>query len=213
MSQTKGDLPAKIDGDIEIKKFDGSIYKDSESFEYAKRVATMLKVSDLVPESYRNNPANIMIAIDIANRLDISPLFLMQRMSVVRGKPVIEGTLVIALINQRGGFKENLKFEYIGESESRECKCSATRKSDDELCEAKVTVKMAKDMGWYDRNPIWKAMTDQMLAYRSAMFFSRLHCPEVVFGMNLRDEIIDITNSESEEQQKKINALNERLKK
>lgn len=206
-------LPTKVEGDIEIKQFEGSIYQNSDAFEYAKRVASMLKVSQLVPEAYRNNPADIMIAIDQANRLNISPLFLMQRMSVVKGKPVLEGQLVIALINQRGPFKEALKFRYEGLGDTRQCTCIGERRDNDTKCESTVSVKMAKDMGWWSRNPLWAAMTDQFLAYRSAMFLSRVYCPEVVFGMQLRDEVLDVTNAKVVEQQNKVSALNERLSK
>ena len=210
---TTESLPTKIDGDVEITKFEGSIYQNSEAFDYAKRVAGMLKASQLVPEAYRNNPADIMIAIDQANRLNISPLFLMQRMSVVKGKPVLEGQLVIALINQRGPFKESLKFLYEGAADTRSCTCFGERSDNGEVCKSTVTVAMAKAMGWWDRNPLWKAMTDQFLAYRSAMFLSRVYCPEVVFGMQLRDEVLDVTNAKVVEQQNKVSALNERLSK
>lgn len=211
--ETNESLPTKVDGDIEVKKFEGSIYQNSEAFDYAKRVAGMFKVSQLVPEAYRNNPADIMIAIDQANRLNISPLFLMQRMSIVKGKPVIEGQLVIALINERGPFKEPLKFKYSGEGDARQCVCSGVRRENDELCESKVTVTMAKTAGWYETNKNWKALTDQMLAYRSAMFLSRVYCPEVCFGMQLRDEVIDANHEKTIEQGKKISALNDRLNK
>jgi hypothetical protein len=145
-------------------------------------------------------------------RLNISPIFLMQRMSVVKGKPVVEGQLVIALINQRGPFKEALHFEYSGKGEDRSCTCIAVRKDNDRECSSTASVAMAKAAGWWERNPLWRSLTDQMLAYRAAMFFARIYCPEVTFGMQLRDEVIDVSGQASEVQKQKVSALNERLK-
>jgi hypothetical protein len=196
----------------ELKPNSGTIYTDSNAFEVAKKVTAMLKMSDLVPDSYRNNPANIMIALDQAMRLNISPIFLMQRMSVVKGKPVMEGQLVIALINQRGPFKDSLHFKYEGEGEGRSCTCLAVRRDNGQECSSSVSVAVAKAAGWWERNPLWRALTDQMLAYRAAMFFARIYCPEVTFGMQLKDEVLDAAGQAAEEHRSKVSALNERLK-
>jgi hypothetical protein len=201
--------------DSELVPIGNSIYLDPVAFEHAKTVAKMLRASDLVPESYRRNPADIMIALDQAARLNLSPVFLMQRMSVVKGKPVIEGQLVIALVNERGPFKDPLEFILEGQGDARKCTCKGVRRDNGRVCETAVSVAMAKKVGWYSRNPLWEAMTDQMLMYRSAMFLSRVHCPEVIFGMSMKDEIIDVTGNEEKviQQGNKISALNERLSK
>ncbi len=44
-------------------------FGNSESYALAKRVGTMYSESTIVPETYRKNIANCMIAVEIANRV------------------------------------------------------------------------------------------------------------------------------------------------
>lgn len=54
----------------------------------------------------------------------------------------------------------------------------------------KVTVKMAKDAGWWDKNgSYWPKMTEMMLKYRAAAYFARAECPEVLMGANIDYEV------------------------
>ena len=50
----------------------------------------------------------------------------------------------------------------------------------------KVTVQMAKDAGWWNKNgSYWPKMTEMMLKYRAAAYFARAECPEVLMGANI----------------------------
>ena len=44
------------------------------------RMANMISRSGLVPENYRNSPENCLIAIDIGNRMGMSPMMVMQNL-------------------------------------------------------------------------------------------------------------------------------------
>jgi hypothetical protein len=47
-----------------------SIFFDVEKFEHAQRIAKVFAGSTMVPEHFRNNIGNIMIAIEYAQRVD-----------------------------------------------------------------------------------------------------------------------------------------------
>jgi hypothetical protein len=49
----------------------------------------------------------------------------------------------------------------------------------------------ARKEGW-TKNPKYKTMPEQMLRYRSATWLIRLHCPEVLLGMQASEEIQDV---------------------
>jgi hypothetical protein len=52
---------------------------------------------------------------------------------------------------------------------------------------------MAKAEGWFGKNGSkWKTMPDLMLRYRAATFFGRLYCPELLMGMKVQEEVIDV---------------------
>lgn len=75
----------------------------------------------------------------------------------------------------------------------RQCTAYATRHTG-ELCEAVVSMEMAKAEGWLGKaGSKWITMPEQMLRYRSAMFLARLYCPEVVLGLQAADELEDTT--------------------
>ena len=56
-------------------------YTDNAAFNDLFKKAQYLAKSDLVPDSYRGKPANCMIALDTANRMGVSPLFVMDHRS------------------------------------------------------------------------------------------------------------------------------------
>ena len=51
------------------------------------RMANMISKSGLVPDSYKNSPENCLIAIDLGNRMGMSPMAVMQNLYIVKGKP------------------------------------------------------------------------------------------------------------------------------
>ena len=53
-------------------------------------------------------------------------------------------------------------------------------------------VEMAKDEGWYSKNGSkWQTMEDLMLRYRAATFFGRLYTPDLLMGMQTKEELDD----------------------
>lgn len=178
----------------------------SEGFEHAQRVAVMLSKSDLIPKQYQGNIQNIMIALEMANRIGSSPLAVMQNLNVVQGKPGWASTFVIAMVNSHPKY-EDLQFDKKGTGMDMECTAWAYRKGTKERVEGpKVTMAMAKAEGWIDRNGSkWKTMPDLMIMYRAATFFGRLYTPEKMIGMQTTEEIVDVNHTEVKpEEQKKL---------
>ena len=90
-----------------------SIYESADSFEFAQRQAKSLCQSQLVPTQYRGQDGlpNCLVAIEMANRMDISPLVVMQNMNVIQGKPSWSAQFIIATIIGCGRF-ENFDWAY-----------------------------------------------------------------------------------------------------
>jgi len=170
-----------------------SMYLDSAKFSHGQRVANMLASATRVPDCYRSKPADCFLAFQMATRLNMDPVVFMQQSYVVHGKAGMEAKLIIALVNTRGPFKGPIRWKTSGEGESFSCTAFATHEEDGELCEATVTYKMAKAEGWLDKpGSKWKTLPDLMYRYRSAVFLSRLFCPEVIMGFKSIEELHDI---------------------
>lgn len=171
----------------------GNVWRDKAAFDQALRVANMLSKSTLVPQNYQGKPQDCFIAVDMAARMNASPIFVMQNLSVVKGKPSWQGQACMAMINACGKFRD-AKHVYTGKkgTDDRGCYVTAIRISDGEVVNGtEVTMTLAKAEGW-TANPKWKNMPEQMLGYRAASFFARMYCPEALMGLQTYEEIEDI---------------------
>lgn len=168
-------------------------FGDQRSFEHVQRVAAMFSKSDLVPARYKNNPANCIIAIEMASRIGASPLLVMQNLDVIQGKPGWSSTFLIASINSCGKFSP-LRYEEDTEDGGRTRAWAYDVTNKEKLFGAWVSMTMAKAEGWTEKNGSkWKTMPELMRRYRAASFFSRQFAPEVSMGMLTIEEVVDIT--------------------
>jgi hypothetical protein len=172
---------------------DFSIYRNEETFAFGQRMAKSLAQSDLVPPAYQGQKglANCIAAIELANRMNISPMMVMQNMNFIQGKPSWSAQFIIATITGCGRF-EDFDYEMRGEKEDLKIRCTATRVKDGkEIHGSWVSIAMARAENWI-KNPKWKSMPEHMLRYRAASFFGRQYVADLLVGVQTEDEIVDI---------------------
>lgn len=162
-------------------------------FNHAQRIATMLADSSLVPEIYRAKPSNCLIALEMANRINASPLMVMQNLHVIQGRPSWSSPFIIASINTCGRFTK-LNFRKSGEGDEYGYEAYAKDKqSGEELVGPKITWTVVKAEGWLAKpGSKWKTIPELMFQYRAAAFFGRLHAPDVLMGMQTVEEVQDV---------------------
>ena len=173
---------------------DVSAFTNITAFEDAQRISSMLSKSSLVPKEFQgaDGVANCMIALELAQRLNASPMAVMQNLYIIHGRPSWSAQYVIAAINTSGKFSP-LRFKMKGEGADRTCTAQATDRSGELLEGGIVSIQMAKDEGWFGKNGSkWKTMPEQMLRYRAAAFFGRLYAPEIMMGMQTAEELNDV---------------------
>lgn len=173
---------------------DASLMMDPRVFEHMQRVCKVYSASDVVPQQFRGNLPNCMIAYELAHRLQVNVFMLMQSMYVVSGKPGMEAKLAIALVNERGPFRGTIQYEIERDDKGGPVACTAyaTLKSTGERCETTVTWDVVKKEGWDKKSGSkWQTMPEQMFKYRAAAWLARTYCPEVLMGMHLTDELED----------------------
>lgn len=143
----------------------------------------------MVPQSYKGNLAACAVACNMANRMGMDPTFVMQNLYVVRGNPSWSGKSCKALIDNSGQFAGRTRYRMEGQegTDTWGCRLIGVDKLTGEKVEGpKVTVKMAKDAGWWNKNgSFWPTMTEMMLKYRAAAYFARSECPEVLMGASV----------------------------
>lgn len=185
-----------------------NVWQDKDAFDQAARVANMLSKSRIVPENYQNRPEDCFIAVELAARMNTSPVFIMQNLYVVKGKPSWAGQACMAMITACGKFK-NVRHIYTGTkgTDTRGCYVEAVRVADGEIVQGtEVTLAMARSEGWMS-NSKWKNMPEQMLGYRAASFFARMYCPEAMMGLHTAEEVYDAEVTELPATQNLENAI------
>lgn len=182
-----------------------SLFFNVAKFEHAQRLAQIFAGSTMVPEHFNGNIGNCMIALNLASRFNADPFMVMQNMYVVHGRPGLEGKLIIALANSCGKFTPlHFRFERNSDGKAIACTAHATHKETGQALEQTVTWEMVELEGWnkdkknrqtgYVQKSKWNTMRDLMFQYRSATFFARVYCPEVLLGMQTTEELVDITD-------------------
>lgn len=168
------------------------VFSSMQKFEEAARMSKALATSTLVPKEYQNNISNCMIAIDTAQRLNISPFATMQNLYIVNGRPSWSSQFIISAINKCHRFSEPLKFKIEGEGNGLKCYAYTKDLNGNELRGPLITMEMAKIEGWLNKNGSkWKTMPQVMIQYRAASFFGRLHCPDILMGVYTDDENVE----------------------
>ena len=194
------------DGTLSTASYETAIM-NPKAMNHLVKIAKTLSSSSILPAQYRGNVANCFVACEMAARMDVSPLFVMQNLHVIDGRPSWSSAACIALINGCGLFRD-VRFNMVGEvgTPSRGCYISATRVGTGEHVQGTtVTIQLAIDEGWMERKGTkWKTMPEQMLKYRAAAFFARIECPNVLMGFMLDDESRDMGAAENEKVKVKI---------
>lgn len=160
--------------------------------------AKMLSESDIVPQAYRGKPANCVIAIEMAERLNTVPMMVMQNLYIVNGNPSWSSKFLIGSVNVAKRFTP-LRYRYEGKEGGKDWACRAVAtdiETKEELIGPKVSMVMAEAEGWSTKSGSkWKTMPEMMLAYRSAAFWTRLYCPEISMGLLTTEEAEDVIHA------------------
>lgn len=171
-----------------------SIFSNGDTWELATKMAGALAKSTIVPKEYQGNPNNTIIAIELANRLNVSPLMVMQNLYVVYGRPSWSAQYVIAMINSSGKYDMELQFEEKADKDGKPYSCQCwTEKTGRKVTGPVIDMDMAKTEKWLEKNGSkWQTMPQIMLRYRAASFFGRMNCPELTMGIYTREEVYEL---------------------
>jgi hypothetical protein len=162
------------------------------AFEHTWRVAKAFSMSQMVPPHFQGKPENCMVALLMAEQLEVNHLLALQNLTVIQGRPGFNAQFAIALANRRGPFAGPITWESKGKGDALEVSAKAVIKSTGEAVSVTVSMEMAKAEGW-TKNPKYRSIPEQMLRYRSATWLIRLYCPEVLLGFGTSEELDDMS--------------------
>ena len=165
------------------------------------KLAQFMSTSEIIPTIFRNKPANVFIAMQLAQRMNVPAMEIMQNLYIVHGNPTFKTSYLIARANESGIFSEPIQYEIQGEIGNETItaysylSCSSARIS------AQVSMEMARKEGW-TKNDKYKSMNVQMLCFRAAAFLLRRYAPQISLGFLSKEEIEDTTERQASAREK-----------
>lgn len=179
--------------DIEVSEPTGIIPRQEISFEKMMEMSTVLAESTIVPNEYKKRPENVFLALDVANRLGISPLVIMGNMAIINGRTSFSGSFIAGIIKSSPLFSD-VEIIWVGEQgkDSFGCYVQAVDNRTGKVIKGStITMDIAKKEGW-TKNPKWLTISEQMLQYRAFSFFGRVHASEILTGVYDIDEMNEL---------------------
>lgn len=163
------------------------------SLKEAMDFCDLMANSDLVPNSYKGKPGNIMVAIQMGNELGLTPMRALRSIAVINGRATMWGDDVLAMV------LASPVCEYVNEGESTETKgiCKTKRKG----CAEQVstfTLEDAKRAGLLGKQGPWQTNTSRMLKLRARGFGLRDTFADVLAGLVSAEEALDLHPIETE---------------
>jgi len=157
-----------------------------QTFEQALTFCDYLADSDLVPKDFKGKPANCLIAIQWGSELGLKPLQAVQNIAVINGRAALWGDAVIALV------RSSPLCEYITESDDGNAAiCRVKRRGEPE--EVRIfSMDDAKAAGLAGKQGPWTQYPKRMRQMRARAFALRDVFPDVLRGMPIAEEVMDI---------------------
>ncbi len=153
----------------------------------AFKFADMMSKSSMVPKEFQGNPGNIMVAVQWGMELGLQPMQAMQNIAVINGRPCLWGDAVIALV------LASPVCEYVTEtSTDTSAICRVKRIGQDEQVR-EFTMAQAKIAGLAGKSGPWTQYPKRMLQMRARSWALRDVFPDVLRGMAVAEEVMDIS--------------------
>ena len=158
------------------------------------KMATAISKADIIPDHYRGKEANCFIAVEMAERLGVGVLEIMQNTYVVHGKLGWAATYVIGMANKSGVFRGPIQFDYTPGANASVTAWAVVDYTGDKV-DFTVDIAMARAEGWTS-NKKYKTMPQTMLSYRAGTQLVKLYASHCLLGLQTKEELQDVAASQ-----------------
>lgn len=177
-----------------------SYLMDTGKFEHCYRIAKLMATASLIPDhlKFTGNASNkreltqeekignCFMIVNQAIRWNIDPFSMAPETYVVGGKLAFQGKLVAAIVNGLANLEERLSYTFSGPPGGDDFTITVSGKIRGETEPRVVTVRVGAAK---TDNQMWKKDPEQKLVYTGATKWARRHCPEIILGIIVDDEI------------------------
>lgn len=144
------------------------------------RLATAIAKSGLAPQQLKT-PEAITVAILTGLELGLPPMFALNKVAVINGRPTLWGDAIPGILWSRG-------FRLREWKDGETAYCEVTRPGGDIITRSFSVADATKAGLWGKAGP-WKQFPDRMLAMRARSFAARDGAADVLGGLYVAEEI------------------------
>lgn len=159
----------------------------AQSVDYAKYMA---KAHHAIPKHLRENIGACIAVLDLATRWGFSPYQVARLCYEINGIMAFESQLVHAVVEKFAPLKYRLRPTYEGEADNGTRTCTIKGHFRGEMDPLEYTTPLIGKIN-PKNSPLWKSDPDQQLFYFATNRWARRYCPDILLGINTRDEIED----------------------
>jgi hypothetical protein len=160
----------------------------------ALAVSEALAKSDIVPTEYKAKPGNILVALGMGQSVGLNPMQSLQSICVINGKPSMWGDAVLGIV-KNSGLEEYTEETY--EPSSQTATCKTKRRGDPVEVVRSFSMDDAKRAGLLGKTT-WQSYPRRMLQCRARAWALRDKYPDLLKGLQVREEVEDYTDTTAE---------------
>ena len=161
------------------------------SFSELVQFAQMAAKSQLVPKEYRNQPEDIMLAVQLGSEVGLRPMQALQNIAVINGRPAVWGDALPGLCKASPVYHDIVEtWENEHEPDALVAVCIAKRHGSTPVT-ARFSVMDAKRAGLWTKAGPWQTYPRRMLQMRARSFALRDAFPDVLKGLISVEEALD----------------------
>jgi len=161
----------------------------------AMGLAKMMAASDMVPKAYQRKPANILVAIQYGSEIGLAPMQSLQSVAVINGNPSLWGDAALALVQAHPDFED-----IVETTDGTVATCIVKRKGRSPVTR-KFSDDDAKAAGLLNKGGTWNQYRARMRQLRARGFALRDSFADVLKGIKLAEEVLDIPEQTPEKRE------------
>lgn len=166
----------------------------AEKVEWCK----LMSQGTMVPKQYQGSPSNVLFALEYAEAVGVPAIHALTSVSVVNGKPSPMADLMITLTRKAG----HTTWTEVSEDGESATTYIIRKDMPERTFSETFDRKLAEKAGLWGKQGPWSQYPDVMLANRSKSRAVRMHCNEVLAGVDTSaEEQADMEDQADNDQQ------------
>jgi hypothetical protein len=158
------------------------------TFDQMCKMSEMIAKSDLAPKDYKGKPENCYIAIQMGQEIGLAPMQAIQSIAVINGRPCVYGDAALALVLASPVCEDIIETQ---STDGTSYSCTAKRRGQQPRT-YNFSIEDAKKAALWGKQGPWSNYPSRMLQMRARGFALRDKFPDVLKGLVLYEEAIDI---------------------